>query len=141
MLMERGLLHGDCLTVTGKTLAENLAEVEPYPEDQDIIRAFDNPVKADSHLRILHGNLAHRELPVCRIAQMLNWVGQNFEHSPTSHCCYLCTLLALLMMKHLLRVVKLTIQGRAHARDTTLHRGRQCCEGKCCIRCRGENRR
>src|SRR5690554_7529821 len=56
MLLDRGLLHGDCLTVTGHTLAENLAKVEPYPEDQDIIRAFDNPVKADSHLRILHGD-------------------------------------------------------------------------------------
>jgi dihydroxy-acid dehydratase len=58
MLLENGLLHGDCLTVTGKTMAENLSEVEPYPEDQDIVRPFDDPIKSDSHLRILRGNLA-----------------------------------------------------------------------------------
>jgi dihydroxy-acid dehydratase len=58
MLLDRGLLHGDVLTVTGHTLAENLADVQPYPAGQDIIRAFDNPVKKDSHLRILYGNLA-----------------------------------------------------------------------------------
>ena len=58
MLLERGLLHGDVLTVTGKTMAENLAEVAPYPDSQNIIHAFDNPIKKDSHLRILYGNLA-----------------------------------------------------------------------------------
>jgi len=58
MLLERGLLHGDCLTVTGQTLADNLAKVQPYPQDQDIIRAFDNPIKRNSHLVILKGNLA-----------------------------------------------------------------------------------
>ncbi|MGM0633011.1 MAG: dihydroxy-acid dehydratase [Pseudomonadota bacterium] len=58
MLLDRGLLHGDCLTVTGRTLAENLADVEPYPEGQDIIHAFDNPIKRNSHLVILKGNLA-----------------------------------------------------------------------------------
>mgnify|MGYP003666074847 FL=1 len=58
MLLQRGLLHGDCLTVTGQTLAENLAGVKPYPESQDIIRAFDNPIKRNSHLMILRGNLA-----------------------------------------------------------------------------------
>lgn len=57
-LLTRGLLHGDCLTVTGKTLAENLADVAPYPADQDIIRPFDRPIKKDSHLVILKGNLA-----------------------------------------------------------------------------------
>jgi dihydroxy-acid dehydratase len=57
-LLDRGLLHGDCLTVTGKTLAENLADVKPYPDGQDMIRAFDNPIKKDSHLTILYGNLA-----------------------------------------------------------------------------------
>lgn len=57
-LLDRGLLHGDAMTVTGKTLAENLADVAPYPEGQDIIRSFDNPVKKDSHLRVLYGNLA-----------------------------------------------------------------------------------
>ena len=58
MLLDRGLLHGDCLTVTGRTLAENLADVAPYPESQDIVRAFDNPIKRNSHLMILRGNLA-----------------------------------------------------------------------------------
>jgi dihydroxy-acid dehydratase len=58
MLLDKGLLHGDCLTVTGKTLAENLKRVKPYEKDQDIIRGFDNPIKKDSHLVILYGNLA-----------------------------------------------------------------------------------
>jgi dihydroxy-acid dehydratase len=58
LLLEEGLLHGDCLTVTGKTLAENLADVAPYPADQQIIRPFSNPIKPDSHLVVLYGNLA-----------------------------------------------------------------------------------
>jgi dihydroxy-acid dehydratase len=58
MLLDKGLLHGHCLTVTGKTLAENLADVEPYPSNQDMIRSLDNPIKKDSHLVILYGNLA-----------------------------------------------------------------------------------
>jgi len=58
ILLERGLLHGECLTVTGKTLAENLASVEHYPIGQDMILPLDNPIKKDSHLVILHGNLA-----------------------------------------------------------------------------------
>jgi dihydroxy-acid dehydratase len=57
-LLDRGLLHGDCLTVTGKTLAENLAEVKPYPEGQDMIHPLDQPIKKDSHLVVLYGNLA-----------------------------------------------------------------------------------
>ncbi len=58
ILLERGLLHGDCLTVTGKTLAENLADVKPYPIDQDMILPLDHPIKKDSHLVVLYGNLA-----------------------------------------------------------------------------------
>ncbi|MCF6203413.1 MAG: dihydroxy-acid dehydratase [Methylococcaceae bacterium] len=58
ILLDQGLLHGDCLTVTGKTLAENLADVPPYPNGQDMIRSLDNPIKKDSHLSILYGNLA-----------------------------------------------------------------------------------
>jgi dihydroxy-acid dehydratase len=58
MLLDVGLLDGDCLTVTGKTLAENLRGVPPYPAGQDVIRPFSNPIKPDSHLRILYGNLA-----------------------------------------------------------------------------------
>ncbi len=57
-LLQEGLLHGDCLTVTGKTLAENLESVAPYPEGQKVIRPLSNPVKKDSHLVILKGNLA-----------------------------------------------------------------------------------
>ena len=57
-LLKQGLLHGDCLTVTGKTLAENLADVADYPADQDIIHDMANPIKKDSHLVILYGNLA-----------------------------------------------------------------------------------
>lgn len=58
MLLDSGLLHGDCLTVTGKTLAENLADVKPYPIGQDMIRDLENPIKKDSHLVVLYGNLA-----------------------------------------------------------------------------------
>lgn len=57
-LLDAGLLHGDCLTVTGRTLAENLADVEPYPEGQAIVRPLSDPIKADSHLAVLYGNLA-----------------------------------------------------------------------------------
>lgn len=57
-LLDRGMLHGDVMTVTGKTLAENLADVEDYPEGQDIIRDFDSPKKATGHLVINYGNLA-----------------------------------------------------------------------------------
>ena len=57
-LLNEGLLHGDCLTVTGKTLADNLANVEDYPANQQIIRPLSNPIKKDSHLVILRGNLA-----------------------------------------------------------------------------------
>lgn len=58
MLLREGLLHGDCLTCTGRTVAENLESVPDYPEDQDVVRPFSNPIKSDSHLRILRGNLA-----------------------------------------------------------------------------------
>jgi dihydroxy-acid dehydratase len=58
MLLEAGLLHGDCMTVTGQTMVQNLENVKPYVDSQEIIRALDNPIKKDSHLRILRGNLA-----------------------------------------------------------------------------------
>lgn len=58
MLLDAGMLHGDCLTVTGKTVSENLKDVKPYSEDQKIIMPLNNPIKKDSHLRILRGNLA-----------------------------------------------------------------------------------
>lgn len=58
MLLDKGLLHGDCMTVTGKTLAQNLKSVKLYSQRQKIIRSFDDPIKKDSHLVILYGNLA-----------------------------------------------------------------------------------
>ena len=58
LMLEKGLLHGDCLTVTGKTVQENLQEVLPYPDGQKIILPILEPVKESSHLRVLYGNLA-----------------------------------------------------------------------------------
>lgn len=58
LLLEHGYLHGDCMTVTGKTLAENLAEAEPLKADQNIIRPLDNPLKPQGPLVVLRGNLA-----------------------------------------------------------------------------------
>jgi len=58
MLLDAGLMHGDCMTVTGKTMAENLADAPSYPAGQDIIRALNDPIKKDSHLVILYGNIA-----------------------------------------------------------------------------------
>jgi dihydroxy-acid dehydratase len=57
-LLEAGLLHGDCLTVTGRTIAQNLAAVDDYPAAQNIIRPLSNPIKKDSHLIVLYGNVA-----------------------------------------------------------------------------------
>ena len=57
-MLASNLLHGDCLTVTGNTLEENLAAIEPYPSNQKIILSPQNPIKDSSHLRILFGNLA-----------------------------------------------------------------------------------
>ncbi|WP_343537025.1 dihydroxy-acid dehydratase [Sphingobacterium thalpophilum] len=60
-LLDEGLLHGDCLTVTGKTIAENLADVKSIMEyDQPIIQPLSNPIKATGHLQILYGNLAEK---------------------------------------------------------------------------------
>ncbi|MFP6806460.1 MAG: dihydroxy-acid dehydratase [Pseudomonadales bacterium] len=75
MLLEEGLMHGDCLTVTGKTLAENLKDVAPYPADQKVIRPFSNPVKKDSHLVILRGNLA----PGGAVAKITGHEGLHFK--------------------------------------------------------------
>ncbi len=74
MLLDKGLLHGKCLTVTGKTVAENLASVKPYAADQDVVRPFSNPIKADSHLRILRGNLA----PQGAVAKISGKEGNSF---------------------------------------------------------------
>jgi len=60
MLLQEGFLHGDCLTVTGKTIAENLADVPGLKEGQDIIHPVSAPLKESGHLRILYGNLAEQ---------------------------------------------------------------------------------
>ncbi|MFM8532158.1 MAG: dihydroxy-acid dehydratase [Acidimicrobiia bacterium] len=73
-LLERGLLHGDAMTVTGKTLAENLADVKDYPADQQIVRSLDHPIKKDSHLVILGGNLA----PEGAVAKISGKEGEAF---------------------------------------------------------------
>ena len=74
MLLDKGLLHGNCLTVTGKTLAQNLRSVKPYPKKQDIVYGFDNPIKADSHLVVLYGNLA----PEGAVAKITGKEGLSF---------------------------------------------------------------
>ena len=57
-LLDEGLLHGDVLTITGRSLKENLDSCELFAKDQDIVKSFDDPLKKDSHIRILYGNLA-----------------------------------------------------------------------------------
>ena len=73
-LLQEGLLHGDCMTVTGKTMAENLADVADYPADQKIIRPLSNPIKKDSHLVVLRGNLA----PEGAVAKITGHEGLTF---------------------------------------------------------------
>ncbi|MGD8417141.1 MAG: dihydroxy-acid dehydratase [Pseudomonadales bacterium] len=80
MLLDEGLLHGDCLTVTGRTVAENLAGVGPYPEGQSVVRSFGNPIKKDSHLVILYGNLA----PEGAVAKITGHEGLTF--TGTARC-------------------------------------------------------
>ena len=75
MLLDAGLLHGDCLTVTGKTMAENLAQAPKYPEFQKIIRPLSDPIKKNSHLVILYGNLA----PEGAVAKITGKEGAHFE--------------------------------------------------------------
>ena len=75
MLLDQGLLHGDCLTVTGKTVAENLKSVKPYPKGQDIIHGFDNPIKPTSHLVVFYGNLA----PMGGIGKITGKEGEKFQ--------------------------------------------------------------
>ena len=75
MLLDADLLHGDCLTVTGRTLAENVAAVDDYQPGQNIIRSLDNPIKRDSHLVILRGNLA----PEGAVAKITGHEGERFD--------------------------------------------------------------
>ena len=73
-LLDQGLLHGDCMTVTGKTVAENLKFVGDYPKGQDVIRPFSNPIKKTGHLVILRGNLA----PGGAVAKISGKEGERF---------------------------------------------------------------
>ncbi len=73
-LLDEGLLHGGCLTVTGRTLAENLADVAPYPAGQKVIRPLRDPIKKDSHLVVLYGNLA----PTGAVAKITGHEGLSF---------------------------------------------------------------
>jgi len=83
MLLDAGMLHGDCITVTGKTLTENLKDVKPYADEQKIIMPLDNPIKKDSHLRILRGNLA----PEGSVAKITGKEGLTFHGSAKTFAC------------------------------------------------------
>ena len=74
-MLEAGMLDGSCMTVTGRTTAENLADVAPYPAGQDIIRPLDNPIKKDSHLVVLKGNLS----PGGAVAKITGKEGLSFS--------------------------------------------------------------
>jgi dihydroxy-acid dehydratase len=74
-LLERGFLHGDCMTVTGKTVAENLADVPPLEKGQDVIKPIENPVLPRGHIRILSGNLA----PNGAVAKITGKEGERFS--------------------------------------------------------------
>jgi dihydroxy-acid dehydratase len=74
-LLDRGLLHGDAMTVTGRTLAENLKDAPDYPAGQSIVADFASPIKKDSHLVILRGNLA----PEGAVAKISGKEGERFE--------------------------------------------------------------
>lgn len=73
-LLAHRLLHGDCLTVTGRTLAENLRNGPDYPPGQDVVRSMADPVKKDSHLVVLYGNLA----PAGAVAKISGKEGERF---------------------------------------------------------------
>ncbi len=74
-LLDAGLLHGDCLTVTGQVMAENLRDVPDYPAGQEIVRGLDAPIKRDSHLVVLYGNLA----PEGAVAKITGKEGLQFS--------------------------------------------------------------
>ena len=83
MLLDAGMLHGDCMTVTGETLSENLKDVKPYDADQKIIMPLENPIKKDSHLRILRGNLATEGA----VAKITGKEGLKFQGSAKTFAC------------------------------------------------------
>ena len=75
MLLDADLLHGECLTVTGQTLAQNLAATGPYPEGQDVVRPLSDPIKKNSHLIVLKGNVA----PEGAVAKITGKEGLTFQ--------------------------------------------------------------
>ncbi|PIQ49751.1 MAG: dihydroxy-acid dehydratase [Cytophagales bacterium CG12_big_fil_rev_8_21_14_0_65_40_12] len=74
-MLEEGMLHGDCMTVTGKTIAENLAQVPSLKEGQSVLRPLDNPIKPEGHLQMLFGNLAESGA----VAKITGHEGERFE--------------------------------------------------------------
>lgn len=74
-LLQEGMLHGDCLTVTGKTVAENLADLPALKEGQDLLHPLSNPIKTTSHIRILYGNIATEGA----VAKITGKEGERFE--------------------------------------------------------------
>lgn len=83
LLLEEGLLNGDCMTVTGKTLAENLAELPALSEGQEIVSSVSNPLKKTSHIRILEGNLA----PEGAVAKITGKEGTSFTGTAKVYDC------------------------------------------------------
>ncbi|PNX54404.1 dihydroxy-acid dehydratase-like protein, partial [Trifolium pratense] len=78
-LLEQGFLDGDCLTVTGKTLAENAELFPPLSKGQEIIRPIENPIKKTAHIQILYGNLA----PEGSVAKITGKEGLYFSGEPS----------------------------------------------------------
>ena len=75
LMLDEGLLHGDCMTVTGQSIAENLEKLPPLKDNQDVIRPVSNPIKSSGHLRILYGNLA----PDGSVAKITGKEGMRFQ--------------------------------------------------------------
>jgi len=74
-MLNEGMLDGTCLTVTGKTISENLENIPDFPEDQDLIRPLSNPIKAEGHIQILYGNIAKEGA----VAKITGHEGERFE--------------------------------------------------------------
>ncbi len=117
-MLDRGLLHGECITVTGKTVAENLADVDDYPSGQEIVRDFNNPIKADSHLSILYGNVA----PEGAVAKITGKEGLRFEGTARVFQSEEAALQAIL-------------DGNIVAGDVVVIRSRDRKVGRECVRC------
>jgi dihydroxy-acid dehydratase len=108
LLLEKGLINGDCLTCTGKSLAENLDECPPLADGQKIIMSFDNSIKATGHIQILKGNLA----PGGAVAKITGKEGQRFSGPAKVFDCEE-DMLAALEQKHITKgnVVVIRYEG------------------------------